>query len=151
MARLRVGDIGSISAWLPSRRSVESQRGAVVMLLAGQVRSGGSTGLNGTYRWHGMPLGCCRIGDTGGYALSLGIVACFLRGVSALGFDGGQRTCLGPATREPAFYRPPPRPLRRSSSYDISIKSIAARTIACFTLTVTCGGLSGPAPPVIGP
>ena len=47
MARLRVGDIGSISAWLPSRRSVESQRGARVMLFVGQVRSGRSTGLNG--------------------------------------------------------------------------------------------------------
>ncbi len=58
MARLRVGDIGSISAWLPSRRSVDSQRGAFVMTLAGQVRSGRSTGLNGVYRWHGMPLGC---------------------------------------------------------------------------------------------
>jgi hypothetical protein len=58
MARLRVGDIGSISAWLPSRRSVESQRGAFVMTLVGHVLSGRSTGLNGVYRWHGMPLGC---------------------------------------------------------------------------------------------
>ena len=58
MARLRFGDIGSIRAWLPSRRSVVSQRGAFVTVLAGQVRSGRSTGLNGVYRWHGMPLGC---------------------------------------------------------------------------------------------
>ena len=58
MARLRVGDIGSISAWLPSRRSVDSQRGALVIILFGHVRSGRSTGLNGAYRWHGMPLGC---------------------------------------------------------------------------------------------
>ncbi len=44
---LRAGLIGSISAWLPSRRSVDSQRGAVVMDLPGQVRSGRSTGWNG--------------------------------------------------------------------------------------------------------
>ena len=44
---LRAGLIGSISAWLPSRRSVDSQRGALVMVLAGQVRSGRSTGGNG--------------------------------------------------------------------------------------------------------
>ena len=66
MARLRAGDIGSISAWLPSRRSVDSQRGAFVMTLPGHVRSGRSTGLNGAYRWHGMPLGCWNTGATGG-------------------------------------------------------------------------------------
>ncbi|CAM5230811.1 hypothetical protein STENM223S_00703 [Streptomyces tendae] len=43
MARLRTGDMGSISAWLPSRRSVESQRGAVVIRWSGQVRSAMST------------------------------------------------------------------------------------------------------------
>ena len=42
MVRLRDGLIGSISAWLPSRRSVDSQRGAVVIVLPGQVRSGRS-------------------------------------------------------------------------------------------------------------
>ena len=47
MVRLRAGLIGSISAWLPSRRSVDSQRGAFVTALAGQVRSGRSTALNG--------------------------------------------------------------------------------------------------------
>ena len=35
MVRLRDGLIGSISAWLPSRRSVDSQRGAAVMASAG--------------------------------------------------------------------------------------------------------------------
>ena len=40
MVRLRAGLIGSMRAWLPSRRSVDSHRGAVVMLLPGQVRSG---------------------------------------------------------------------------------------------------------------
>ena len=75
MARLRVGDIGSISAWLPSRRSVESHLGARSMVLFGQVRSGRSTGLNGAYRWHGMPLGCWTMGVTDGYARLLDIVA----------------------------------------------------------------------------
>ena len=47
MRRLRLGDIGSIRAWLPSRRSVDSHRGALVMVFAGHVRSGRLTGLNG--------------------------------------------------------------------------------------------------------
>jgi hypothetical protein len=47
MESLRAGVIGSISAWLPSRRSVESQRGAFVIFFVGQVRSGTSTGTNG--------------------------------------------------------------------------------------------------------
>ena len=42
MLRLRAGLIGSISAWLPSRRSVDSQRGAAVIVLPGHVRSGRS-------------------------------------------------------------------------------------------------------------
>ena len=43
---LRGTSIGSISAWLPSRRSTEHQRGASVMALLGQVRSvrGGAYG-----------------------------------------------------------------------------------------------------------
>jgi hypothetical protein len=44
MRILRAGDMGSIRAWLPSRRSVESQRGARVICCAGQVRSGRSIG-----------------------------------------------------------------------------------------------------------
>ena len=46
MRCFRSGDIGSISAWLPSRRSVESQRGAWVIWFVGQVRSGRSIGGN---------------------------------------------------------------------------------------------------------
>src|SRR6201995_3720735 len=46
-----------MSAWLPSRRSVESHRGASVMTADGQVRSGRSIGGNGRYRWNGIPLG----------------------------------------------------------------------------------------------
>src|SRR5579885_2068580 len=37
MACLRGAFIGSINAWLPSRRSVDSQRGAAVMLPVGQI------------------------------------------------------------------------------------------------------------------
>src|SRR4051794_9835554 len=51
---LRVGDIGSMSAWLPSRRSVDSQRGASVMTACGQVRSGRSIGGEARYRWNGI-------------------------------------------------------------------------------------------------
>src|SRR3954451_25167304 len=60
---LRAGLIGSMSAWLPSRRSVDSHRGASVMTADGQVRSGRSIGGNGRYRSYGMPLGfwLCRM------------------------------------------------------------------------------------------
>ena len=45
--RLRPGVIGSISAWLPSRRSTAHHCGALVITLVGQVRSGRSIGVNG--------------------------------------------------------------------------------------------------------
>ena len=41
---LAFGGRSDDEAWLPSRRSVDSQRGALVMRLAGQVRSGTTTG-----------------------------------------------------------------------------------------------------------
>ena len=40
MRILRSGPIGSISAWLPSRKSTEHQIGALVSVFVGQVRSG---------------------------------------------------------------------------------------------------------------
>ena len=43
MRRLRSGLIGSMSAWLPSRRSTAHHWGALVIFLVGQVRSGSST------------------------------------------------------------------------------------------------------------
>lgn len=43
MTRLRSGLIGSMRAWLPSRRSTAHQRGACVMRFVGHVRSGSST------------------------------------------------------------------------------------------------------------
>src|SRR3954453_22039581 len=55
--RLRSGVIGSISAWLPSRRSTAHQRGATVVTFSGQGRSGSATGVNGAYLPIGMPDG----------------------------------------------------------------------------------------------
>src|SRR6201999_1274572 len=58
MRRLRAGLIGSISAWLPSRRSTAHHRGAFSITRSGQVRSGtrmGSTSsANGRYRLTGI-------------------------------------------------------------------------------------------------
>ena len=45
--RLRSVSIGSISAWLPSRRSTLHHRGALVITLLGHVRSGSGIGVNG--------------------------------------------------------------------------------------------------------
>ena len=45
MMRLRSGLIGSMSAWLPSRRSTAHQRGALVMRASGHVRSGRCTAI----------------------------------------------------------------------------------------------------------
>ena len=47
MRRLRSGVIGSISAWLPSRRSTAHQRGAAVVTVSGHVRSGRAIGVKG--------------------------------------------------------------------------------------------------------
>ena len=49
--RLRAGLIGSISAWLPSRRSTAHHSGAEVIRLSGQVRSASATG--STSSWNG--------------------------------------------------------------------------------------------------
>ncbi|CAD5999748.1 protein of unknown function [Agreia sp. COWG] len=57
MMRFRSGLIGSIRAWLPSLRSTAHQRGASVIFLAGQLRSGSSTAIcswNGRYLWIGI-------------------------------------------------------------------------------------------------
>ena len=47
MRRLRAGSMGSIRAWLPSRRSTLHQRGARVITFDGHVRSGSGIGVNG--------------------------------------------------------------------------------------------------------
>jgi hypothetical protein len=48
MVSLRAGDIGSMRAWLPSRRSTAHQRGAFSIGRSGQVRSARTTGMNGS-------------------------------------------------------------------------------------------------------
>src|SRR4051794_34669586 len=62
MRRLRSGDIGSIRAWLPSRRSTAHQRGAASTCRVGHWRSGRSTAncfWYGAYRSKGIALGRC--------------------------------------------------------------------------------------------
>ena len=49
MRRLRAASIGSISAWLPSRRSTLHHSGGAVITLSGQVRALRSIGANGRY------------------------------------------------------------------------------------------------------
>src|SRR5258708_6335864 len=58
---LRAGSIGSMSAWLPSRRSTLHQRGALVIRADGQVRSSRRAGRNGRYFSNGI-----LVGTTGG-------------------------------------------------------------------------------------
>ena len=73
MARLAWGPMGSMRDWLPSRRSVLSQRGAWVMRLSGQVRSGRSmltTSRKGRYLANGIPEGCWGAGR----ALRIGVL-----------------------------------------------------------------------------
>src|SRR6478736_4759056 len=53
MRRLRAGLIGSIKAWLPSRRSTAHHIGARSMTLSGQLRSNGT----GTVPVAGLPPG----------------------------------------------------------------------------------------------
>ena len=52
MRRLRAGLMGSIRAWLPSRRSTAHHSGAFVIRVSGQVRSGRDTG--STRSWNDL-------------------------------------------------------------------------------------------------
>ena len=61
MRSLRAGVMGSMRAWLPSRRSTAHQRGAWVMTVLGHVRSGRSMGANGVYRPKGIAEGRCAL------------------------------------------------------------------------------------------
>ena len=55
--------MGSTRLWLPSLRSVDSQRGGFSIVLLGHVLSGRCNGLNGWYFFHGSAsigiLGLC--------------------------------------------------------------------------------------------
>src|ERR1044071_4311380 len=66
---LRAGSMGSMRAWLPSRRSTAHQRGATVSRLSGQVRSPSSTGTVGWYLSNGMGRGVAGSGRMVGSAL----------------------------------------------------------------------------------
>src|SRR5690349_11394305 len=77
MRRLRAGLIGSIRAWLPSRRSTAHHIGARSTILSGQVRSASVTGstswANGRYRLTGIDVvrwvfqaGCPALGGPAG-------------------------------------------------------------------------------------
>ena len=66
MRRLRVGSIGSMSAWLPSRRSTEHHSGALSMTWSGQVRSARTIGICGRYLSNGIGLGVTLAGGISG-------------------------------------------------------------------------------------
>ena len=65
MRRLRSGSIGSISAWLPSRRSTLHHSGALSMRLFGQVRSARTMGSHGWYFSNGIFFGVTGTGGNG--------------------------------------------------------------------------------------
>ena len=65
MRRLRSGSIGSMSAWLPSRRSTLHHSGAFSMRLLGQVRSSSTSGSQGLYFSKGMRVGVTLAGGNG--------------------------------------------------------------------------------------
>ena len=73
MRRLRAGSIGSMRAWLPSRRSTEHHSGAFVMRWSGQVRSGSSSGRNGRYLSKGMRFGVTGSGGIRGSSSVQGV------------------------------------------------------------------------------
>ena len=97
--RLRDGVIGSIRAWLPSRRSTAHQRGACSMARSGQVRSASATGAKGRYRWNGMAEGCCALRTS--YEV--------LTGFSIEGIVGGRPARTKPRGEEAGLVRGPRR------------------------------------------
>ncbi|CAB4922683.1 unannotated protein [freshwater metagenome] len=94
--RLRSGVIGSISAWLPSRRSTAHQRGATVVVRSGQVRSGSGTAANGAYLPIGIAEGCWVLRACGWVLMAVALLVC--RGVRS-GSAGWARAIT--AAREP--------------------------------------------------
>src|SRR5579875_3742071 len=96
---LRSEFIGSISAWLPSRRSTAHQRGALVMTLLGHCRSGRSTLIcswNGTY----LPIGM-EVGNWGCFMARLfGGCWASARGQQNLRDEEGRTSGLVAATKE---------------------------------------------------
>src|SRR6476661_8099964 len=83
MRRLRSGVIGSISAWLPSRRSTAHQRGATVVTFSGHVRSGSGIVANGAYLPIGIAVGCWVLRACGWVLIAVALLGC--RGVAVSG------------------------------------------------------------------
>src|SRR3954454_16240827 len=65
MRRFRSMSIGSIRAWLPSRRSTAHHLGARRIVADGQVRSASGTGSYGRYTSNGIFFGCTGWGGIG--------------------------------------------------------------------------------------
>ena len=68
MRRFRTGSIGSISAWLPSRRSTAHQRGALVSLRSGHSGQAARAARTRWYFSNGIFFGCA---GSGGMCSSL--------------------------------------------------------------------------------
>src|SRR5262245_32245108 len=99
MRRLRAGSMGSISAWLPSRRSTEHHSGALVMRWLGHRRSSSAsgTGRKGSYFSNGIFFG---VTGSGGIApsLSCGVGNCRRKTEKPpgrFGAGGGASTYVG--------------------------------------------------------
>src|SRR4051812_17718322 len=65
MRILRSGSIGSIRAWLPSRRSTLHHSGALSIVLSGQVRSASEIGRKRSYLPNGIGFGVAGCGGIG--------------------------------------------------------------------------------------
>src|SRR3954470_20086542 len=68
---LRLGSMGSMRAWLPSRRSTAHHMGAWSWRLSGQVRSRRSSGTYGWYLSNAMVFGVAGCGGIGCSLVSL--------------------------------------------------------------------------------
>src|SRR3954452_1771674 len=131
IAILRAGDIGSISAWFPSRRSVDSHRGAWVIVAVGQVRSGRSIGGDARYRWNGIGLGFCWFVVMG---LSLSSVS-WSGGVTELRSEGvrvSEPRCGNEGGGRGSSRCPHHRPSRRGSVRASTCRTVRTRRPVVF-------------------
>src|ERR1700722_9755652 len=120
--RLRAGLIGSISAWLPSRRSTAHHKGALPMTRSGQMRSasliGSTSSANGRYRLTGIDEPRCGFhagwSERGGPAGLVTVRALKDDEVYASGWADSEKlvTIIAPGMSEGDFrpaHREPPR------------------------------------------
>ncbi len=71
---LRAGSIGSMRAWLPSRRSTEHQRGAWSVTTLGHVRSSRTIGTKAWYFSKGIFFGVTFGGGMSGFSVGCGVM-----------------------------------------------------------------------------